>query len=51
MMSEKDKPPLRFGLFYDFRNPAAWQRPYADLRCKIWASPQTICAWGAAISG
>ncbi len=27
--------PLRFGLFYDFRNPAAWRRSYADIYSEI----------------
>jgi len=27
-MSEAKRPPLRFGLWYDFRNPPQWKRPY-----------------------
>jgi alkanesulfonate monooxygenase SsuD/methylene tetrahydromethanopterin reductase-like flavin-dependent oxidoreductase (luciferase family) len=34
-MNENGKHPLRFGLFYDFRNPAAWQRPYKDIYSEI----------------
>ncbi len=34
-MSENGKPHLRFGLFYDFRNPAAWRRPYVDVYSEI----------------
>ncbi|HVC45224.1 MAG TPA: LLM class flavin-dependent oxidoreductase [Candidatus Binataceae bacterium] len=26
---------IRFGLWYDFRNPAQWRRPYADLYAEI----------------
>jgi alkanesulfonate monooxygenase SsuD/methylene tetrahydromethanopterin reductase-like flavin-dependent oxidoreductase (luciferase family) len=35
MMNENGNSRLRFGLFYDFRNPAAWQRPYADIYSEI----------------
>lgn len=28
-MGENVQTPLRFGLYYDFRNPPAWRRPYA----------------------
>jgi alkanesulfonate monooxygenase SsuD/methylene tetrahydromethanopterin reductase-like flavin-dependent oxidoreductase (luciferase family) len=34
-MHTNGKTPLRFGLFYDFRNPAAWHRPYADIYREI----------------
>ena len=34
-MSTNVKSALRFGLFYDFRNPAAWRRPYADIYTEI----------------
>lgn len=34
-MSDNDRAPLRFGLYYDFRNPPQWQRPFADLYCEI----------------
>lgn len=34
-MSTKAK--LRFGLFYDFRNPPAWKRPYDQLYGEIFA--------------
>lgn len=30
-MSENRKTKLRFGLWYDFRNPPAWRRPYDQL--------------------
>ncbi len=34
-MNTNGKTPLRFGLFYDFRNPAAWHRPYTDIYSEI----------------
>ena len=34
-MSSNDKHSLRFGLFYDFRNPAQWHRPYTDIYSEI----------------
>lgn len=34
-MSANGKPHLRFGLFYDFRNPAAWRRAYTDIYSEI----------------
>ncbi len=34
-MSENGQSHLNFGLFYDFRNPAAWRRPYADIYSEI----------------
>jgi alkanesulfonate monooxygenase SsuD/methylene tetrahydromethanopterin reductase-like flavin-dependent oxidoreductase (luciferase family) len=34
-MSENGRSHLNFGLFYDFRNPAAWHRPYADIYSEI----------------
>jgi alkanesulfonate monooxygenase SsuD/methylene tetrahydromethanopterin reductase-like flavin-dependent oxidoreductase (luciferase family) len=34
-MSTNGKSPLRFGLLYDFRNPAAWRRPYTDIYGEI----------------
>ena len=34
-MNANGKAPLRFGLFYDFRNPAAWRRPYTDIYREI----------------
>lgn len=34
-MHTNGKPPLRFGLYYDFRNPAAWRRPYIDIYREI----------------
>jgi alkanesulfonate monooxygenase SsuD/methylene tetrahydromethanopterin reductase-like flavin-dependent oxidoreductase (luciferase family) len=34
-MSENGKHPLHFGLFYDFRNPPAWQRHYPRIYGEI----------------
>jgi Luciferase-like monooxygenase len=34
-MSSNGKLPLRFGLFYDFRNPAQWRRKYTDIYSEI----------------
>jgi alkanesulfonate monooxygenase SsuD/methylene tetrahydromethanopterin reductase-like flavin-dependent oxidoreductase (luciferase family) len=34
-MSDNHHTPLRFGLYYDFRNPLQWQRPFADLYSEI----------------
>jgi hypothetical protein len=34
-MREDSRPPLRFGLWYDFRNPPAWKRPYDHLYGEI----------------
>ena len=34
-MGENRQTPLRFGLYYDFRNPPAWRRPYARIYSEI----------------
>ena len=34
-MSENGNPKIRFGLWYDFRNPPAWKRPYDQLYNEI----------------
>ena len=34
-MSTNGKTPLRFGILYDFRNPAAWERPYTSVYSEI----------------
>ena len=34
-MSENGNPNIRFGLWYDFRNPPAWKRPYDRLYNEI----------------
>ena len=34
-MSENVNPKIRFGLWYDFRNPPAWKRPYDQLYNEI----------------
>lgn len=34
-MSENVRPRLHFGLWYDFRNPPAWKRPYDQLYSEI----------------
>jgi len=34
-MSKNNQSHLNFSLFYDFRNPAAWRRPYADIYSEI----------------
>ena len=34
-MSNPVNPQLRFGLWYDFRNPPAWKRPYDQLYNEI----------------
>ena len=34
-MSSNGKQSLRFGLFYDFRNPAQWRRKYTDIYSEI----------------
>ena len=44
-MGENMQPPLRFGLYYDFRNPPAWRRPYTHIYSEIfeqiiWAEQQ-----------
>jgi len=33
-MGENLSPKLRFGLWYDFRNPPAWHRPSTQLYCE-----------------
>jgi alkanesulfonate monooxygenase SsuD/methylene tetrahydromethanopterin reductase-like flavin-dependent oxidoreductase (luciferase family) len=35
MMSENGKKKLNFGLFYDFRNPAVWERPFTQIYREI----------------
>ena len=34
-MSENGNPKIRFGMWYDFRNPPAWKRPYDQLYNEI----------------
>ena len=34
-MSEHGNPKIRFGMWYDFRNPPAWKRPYDQLYNEI----------------
>jgi len=34
-MSENGNPKIRFGMWYDFRNPLAWKRPYDQLYNEI----------------
>ena len=34
-MSENGNPKIRFGMWYDFRNPPAWKRPYDHLYNEI----------------
>ena len=34
-MSENGNPKIRFGMWYDFRNPPAWKRPYDQLYREI----------------
>jgi len=34
-MSENGNPKIRFGMWYDFRNPTAWKRPYDQLYNEI----------------
>ncbi len=34
-MSDNGNPKIRFGLWYDFRNPLAWKRPYDQLYNEI----------------
>lgn len=34
-MNENGHTKLKFGLFYDFRNPAAWKRAYTDIYSEI----------------
>ncbi len=34
-MNTNGKTPLRFGLLYDFRNPAQWERPYTSVYSEI----------------
>ncbi len=41
-MSENGNPKIRFGMWYDFRNPPAWKRPYDQLYNEI--INQTV--WG-----
>ena len=35
LMSENGNPRIRFGMWYDFRNPPAWKRPYDQLYNEI----------------
>lgn len=34
-MPDDGTPKIRFGMWYDFRNPPAWKRPYDDLYAEI----------------
>ena len=43
-MSQDENQKLRFGMWYDFRNPPAWKRPYDELYGEIFDQ----IAWGEA---
>ncbi len=34
-MSADTNPKLRFGLWYDFRNPPEWRRPYTEVYAEV----------------
>ena len=42
-------PSLRFGLWYAFRNPAQWQKPYPELYRAVFDQIASLASQGTAV--